>query len=319
MKKGKLITIILLLFLVGQVFAADCGDVNSDGIITIIDALMIAQKSVGLNPQPFDASAADVNGDNRITILDALQVAQFYVGIINELSGCINNEPGELKCMFIGADPDGATGAIRENAGYDKHIIPVLEEMGYIIDRKHLCSEVKNYTAADFEPYDFIFLSESIHSSQITEPLRSIYKPMLCAEAMGTRHTKLGFASSDDNTAGLYHPGDTAQILDSVGDHKLAAGYAPGSDVDFGDFSSNDSCLMTWGAPTIDVIPIAAMKDNMQHLVVYGVEKGTVNSHGEVINNRVSVVGTHAWCYRAEYIGEPMKNFIKAGIEWILE
>ncbi len=58
------------------------GDVNHDGNVDIIDALMIAQYYVGLNPQPFCPEQADVNHDGAINIIDALLVAQAYVGLI---------------------------------------------------------------------------------------------------------------------------------------------------------------------------------------------------------------------------------------------
>lgn len=65
-----------------------CGDVNSDGMIDIVDALMTAQFYVGLQPHSFDESAADVNGDGLIDIVDALLIAQYYVGLIETLPGC---------------------------------------------------------------------------------------------------------------------------------------------------------------------------------------------------------------------------------------
>lgn len=58
------------------------GDVNTDGAIDIIDALLIAQYYVGLNPAGFDASRADVNCDGGVDIVDALLVAQYYVGLV---------------------------------------------------------------------------------------------------------------------------------------------------------------------------------------------------------------------------------------------
>ncbi len=61
------------------------GDVNHNGNVDIIDALLIAQYAVGLNPQPFYPEQADVNGDGAINIVDALLIAQYYKGIINEL------------------------------------------------------------------------------------------------------------------------------------------------------------------------------------------------------------------------------------------
>ncbi|MBN2534384.1 MAG: cellulase family glycosylhydrolase [Spirochaetales bacterium] len=59
------------------------GDVNSDGSVDIVDALLIAQYYVGLNPSPFDTSVADTNCDGSIDIVDALLVAQYYVGLVN--------------------------------------------------------------------------------------------------------------------------------------------------------------------------------------------------------------------------------------------
>ena len=59
------------------------GDVNNDGSITIVDALMTAQYSVGLNPVGFIEANADVNcSGGNIDIVDALQIAQYYVGLI---------------------------------------------------------------------------------------------------------------------------------------------------------------------------------------------------------------------------------------------
>jgi hypothetical protein len=59
------------------------GDVNSDGSINIVDALLVAQYYVGLNPQGFDIARADTNCDGSVNIVDALLIAQYYVGLIN--------------------------------------------------------------------------------------------------------------------------------------------------------------------------------------------------------------------------------------------
>ncbi|MBY9005965.1 MAG: glycoside hydrolase family 9 protein [Candidatus Lokiarchaeota archaeon] len=58
------------------------GDVNHDNNVDIIDALLISQYYVGLDPQPFYPEQADVNSDGTINIIDALLVAQVYVGLI---------------------------------------------------------------------------------------------------------------------------------------------------------------------------------------------------------------------------------------------
>ena len=86
--KVKIVCIIfiLLVLCVGQVFSQQCGDVNSSGEIDIVDALIIAQAYVGLNPANYDSSVADVNADGGIDIVDALLVAQYYVGLISSLN-----------------------------------------------------------------------------------------------------------------------------------------------------------------------------------------------------------------------------------------
>jgi len=66
--------------------AADCGDVDGDGITSISDALMLAQYQVGMRGcGQFDFYGnGDVDSDDSCTIVDALRIAQCDVG----LSGC---------------------------------------------------------------------------------------------------------------------------------------------------------------------------------------------------------------------------------------
>ncbi len=68
------------------------GDVNTSGTIDIVDALLIAQYYVGLNPQNFSTAAGDVNCSGVIDIVDALRVAQYYVGLVTALA-CDNATP----------------------------------------------------------------------------------------------------------------------------------------------------------------------------------------------------------------------------------
>ncbi len=60
------------------------GDVNTNGTIDIVDALLVAQYYVGLNPASFNANAADTNCSGSIDIVDALLIAQRYVGLISQ-------------------------------------------------------------------------------------------------------------------------------------------------------------------------------------------------------------------------------------------
>ncbi len=62
------------------------GDVNHDGSVNIVDALLVAQYYVGLPISgETDQSLMDVNEDAIINIVDALLIAQYYVGLIPEL------------------------------------------------------------------------------------------------------------------------------------------------------------------------------------------------------------------------------------------
>jgi hypothetical protein len=61
------------------------GDVNCSGSVDIVDALLVAQYYVGLEPVNFTACASDVDCNGSIQIVDALIIAQYYVGIITEL------------------------------------------------------------------------------------------------------------------------------------------------------------------------------------------------------------------------------------------
>jgi beta-glucanase (GH16 family) len=77
----------LFLIFVSATSYAALGDVNNDSSITIVDALLVAQYYVGLNPSNFTASNADVNASGSIDIVDALLVAQYYVGLITQFPG----------------------------------------------------------------------------------------------------------------------------------------------------------------------------------------------------------------------------------------
>jgi endoglucanase len=63
---------------------SDLGDVDEDGDIDIIDALLVAQYYVNLDPAGFNPANADVDCDDGIDIIDALLIAQYYVGLISE-------------------------------------------------------------------------------------------------------------------------------------------------------------------------------------------------------------------------------------------
>jgi len=83
MKKSLLVLVLVLApFMVfGQSYSP--GDTNHSSGIDIVDALLIAQAYVGLNPSNYYASEADVNCSGGVDVVDALLVAQYYVGLIS--------------------------------------------------------------------------------------------------------------------------------------------------------------------------------------------------------------------------------------------
>ncbi|MBN2441042.1 MAG: glycoside hydrolase family 9 protein, partial [Spirochaetales bacterium] len=83
MKQIKMLMVCILLIVTAALSGQDLGDANSDGIVDIIDALVISQFYVGL-PVTINETAGNVNCDNIVDIVDALLIARFYVGLITE-------------------------------------------------------------------------------------------------------------------------------------------------------------------------------------------------------------------------------------------
>ena len=75
------------------------GDVNTDGVINILDVIDIARYAAGLNPTGFQEEVADVNADGTVNITDA-------VTLINKIAG-------DVTAMAKSAGWKEATGADR--------------------------------------------------------------------------------------------------------------------------------------------------------------------------------------------------------------
>ncbi|MGD9202802.1 MAG: T9SS type A sorting domain-containing protein, partial [Chitinispirillia bacterium] len=206
----------------------------------------------------------------------------------------------QKKCMLIGATPG------RENSTYDKFIIPQLEEWGYTVDKKHNCIDIKSFTEEHYAKYDFIFLSETVHSS-LMGPLRSIPLPMMCSDGFGVQETALAFAKGKPCKLIDTEP---IKIMDAGKDHPLAAGIAPGTVTDVCEVG------IVWNTPSIPVISIACLASDESKMMVYGIEKGTKNAVGDEIKNRVAMFGIHAFGYSS--LTENSVKLFKAGIEWVL-
>jgi hypothetical protein len=90
--KRNIVKIFFIALLLGficplVIWSQALGDVNSDGMVDIMDALLTAQYYVGMNPQGFQITEADVDGNGTVDIVDALLIAQFYVGLITVFPG----------------------------------------------------------------------------------------------------------------------------------------------------------------------------------------------------------------------------------------
>jgi mannan endo-1,4-beta-mannosidase len=59
------------------------GDANGNGSVEITDALAVAQKAAGMNPNPFNSAQADANCDNVVNINDALLIARYCAGLVS--------------------------------------------------------------------------------------------------------------------------------------------------------------------------------------------------------------------------------------------
>jgi hypothetical protein len=134
--KIECLILILLVFCMGNVFANICGDVNSSSTVDIVDALMIAQAYVGLNPAGYDMSAADVNGSGTVDIVDALIVAQYYVGLISSFSGCLTGSPAPTGGISSVPTAAPTPNASRTQAPYP---VPAATDCGAWVLQDNVC------------------------------------------------------------------------------------------------------------------------------------------------------------------------------------
>jgi poly(3-hydroxybutyrate) depolymerase len=117
-KRALCVVLFLFLFCLSQAFSASCGDVNANGVIDIVDALLVAQSYVGLNPSNFDVALADVNADSVVDIVDALRIAQFYVGLVSELSCSAGVTPAPSGSVSIACGSTAAVGSFQADQYY---------------------------------------------------------------------------------------------------------------------------------------------------------------------------------------------------------
>jgi hypothetical protein len=65
------------------------GDSNGDGLVSMVDAMLIAQYVAGLiGSGALDLTAANVNCDGIVTMIDPMLIAQKVAGLISEFPAC---------------------------------------------------------------------------------------------------------------------------------------------------------------------------------------------------------------------------------------
>lgn len=116
------------------------GDVDENGMINIIDALLTAQYSVGLwlNPNDFNGNTANVNLDRNVDIIDALLIARYTVGLIST-----------FRADEVYADFQTQLDAARElwmNMGIDKYQFDQMQLYSWVIGGIHFILQVDDNT-----------------------------------------------------------------------------------------------------------------------------------------------------------------------------
>jgi arabinogalactan endo-1,4-beta-galactosidase len=129
-KKYCFIVICTLVFFVISAASTYCltGDANNNGTVDIVDALLVAQYYVGLQPQGINTSVMDVNGDGSIDIVDALLIARYYVGLISSF-------PVDSQTPVPTPEPTQQVTAPPSSGGFeygaDISWLPQMEAQGY--------------------------------------------------------------------------------------------------------------------------------------------------------------------------------------------
>ena len=183
---------------------------------------------------------------------------------------------------------------------------------------------------ADYESNDLIVASESCSASKLRTILRfgfsvptinmeveSVRNNHHALELITTVSTRNGWLPADGNNA------YKLKIL-NVG-HPLSAGFSTGDVVDL---VSDPTCIdedpfargyLGWMVDDIGLIPIASINEpgGDTSLVIAGIEKGTLNVHGDTINARyvqfnVNSFTTTAWTSDAD-------KLFNAAIDWAMD
>ncbi|MBN2105517.1 T9SS type A sorting domain-containing protein [bacterium] len=233
-----------------------------------------------------------------------------------------------IFCLFAGNVLTQNTTClyISEEAGPHANDVIIVDWLRALYDVEIATGDDVNnhfYYAEDFKLYDFIFVSESISSSD-TDDLKGAPVPIFYTELWSSKWDITGWVPT--NTSTTYYENSPEQLVTIVnGDHPLAAGYPTGTELIIADGTNDpNGSILTYSVPQVDHIPIAVLSADVTRVVVMGVEKGTVLYNAEnvkdgsmVSENRCAAVGINATAN--DFITNEGFQLIQAGIQWILE
>jgi hypothetical protein len=205
------------------------------------------------------------------------------------------------ECMFICAD---ATGPRDTEQG----IIQKLGEWGYNVTWVP-SSDLSLLFPEDYAAYSFAFASESVNSSSLA-PLKLMPVSLVNSEAWASKPSAFAWC---DPASAVNVPPEPVLIEDKT-NHPLAAGYKEG---DLVDLVTDPAGLMITTVPTIDVIYVGASSSDPTASFIYGVEKGTELTDGDVTENRAVCIGVHEYGYAS--MTDAAYEFIHAAINWVTE
>ena len=93
MKKIGLATMVLLgVFALQKIVAAEIGDANNDGVVNVADVVVAVNAAKGQQSDTFDMSAADMNGDGVITLEDSKLIARKIMSPEMDLSNALYDD-----------------------------------------------------------------------------------------------------------------------------------------------------------------------------------------------------------------------------------
>jgi hypothetical protein len=179
------------------------------------------------------------------------------------------------------------------------------------------------YSVDDFKAYDFVFVSESVSSSD-TKDLKGAPVPLFYTELWASKWDVTGWVPTNESPT--YYGNTTVdetvvKIVD--GDHPLAAGFATGAEITVVTDSENATDYLTYSVPQVDHIPIATLAADETKVVVMGIEAGTVLYNEQNVKDgslttaaRCAAVGINA--NANNFLTDDAFTLIQAGIDWIL-